>query len=248
MESTVGARLKNLRLEKGLTLEEVHKKTKIHLSILKSIEEDNLLNFSPIYKKGFLKIYCKFLEVDPRECIPGYKEPSSKVEYVSNSLNKPLSLWKVRPLNLSFLKALRVNPKVIFVIISIIVFIIILFNAGKIFSFKRRLAPKKAAVLPAVTSAAKTQETIAVKIIRLDIYAKENCFIQLKADGKVVFQNILRKGRSESWQATSKIEMSVGNAGALELEVNGKRISSLGRRGQALKNILITKEGLSVKQ
>jgi hypothetical protein len=62
-----------------------------------------------------------------------------------------------------------------------------------------------------------------------------------------MFQNILKKGRSESWQATNKIELSLSNAQAVELEVNGKRISSLGRKAQALKNILITKEGLSIK-
>jgi len=53
MESP-GTRLKRLRLEKGISLEEVHKKTKVHLNILKAIEEDNLINFSPVYLKGFL--------------------------------------------------------------------------------------------------------------------------------------------------------------------------------------------------
>ncbi|MBI3991561.1 MAG: helix-turn-helix domain-containing protein, partial [Candidatus Omnitrophica bacterium] len=77
MEST-GTKLKNLRLQKGLSLEDVHKKTKIHLNILKAIEEDSLVNFSPVYIKGFLKIYCKSLGVDPRDCISDYKENKAK--------------------------------------------------------------------------------------------------------------------------------------------------------------------------
>jgi hypothetical protein len=72
--------------------------------------------------------------------------------------------------------------------------------------------------------------------------------MQLKSDGKVVFQGVLKKGRFESWQANTKMELSLGNAGVVELEVNGKLISNLGRRGQALKNILITKEGLAIKR
>jgi len=75
MEST-GSRLKKLRQEKGLSLEEVHKKTKIRLNILKAIEEDNIIGLSPVYIKGFLKIYCKFLGTEPKEYIPGYQEPS----------------------------------------------------------------------------------------------------------------------------------------------------------------------------
>ena len=60
MES-IGARLKKIRLEKGLTLEDAHKQTRIHLNILKAIEEDSLINISPIYIRGFLKNYFKFL-------------------------------------------------------------------------------------------------------------------------------------------------------------------------------------------
>ena len=46
MESA-GERLKKIRLERGLSLEQVHKATKVHLNVLKAIEEDNLVNFNP---------------------------------------------------------------------------------------------------------------------------------------------------------------------------------------------------------
>jgi hypothetical protein len=82
--------------------------------------------------------------------------------------------------------------------------------------------------------------------IRISINAIDDCWIQLKVDGKTVFQNILKKGRFESWQAKEKIELSLGSAGAVQLEVNGKLIPPLGRRGQVLKNIVITKDGLKV--
>ncbi|MDP2938363.1 MAG: DUF4115 domain-containing protein [Candidatus Omnitrophota bacterium] len=252
MES-VGTKLKNLRLQKGLSLEEVHKKTKIHLNILKAIEEDSLVNFSPVYIKGFLKIYCKFLGVDPRDCMPDYKEPKTTISYVSDFQEKPASLFKMSSFKLFLLKARHI--KIIVTIILILIFIMGLFNLGKFISFKASRLSKRAE-LPAVISSKadnripkpKLQNSPVVKIITLDIHAKENCFIQVKSDGRVMFQNILKKGRSESWQAKDKIEISLGNAGVVELEVNGKRISGLGRRGQALKNILITKEGLSIKR
>ena len=83
--------------------------------------------------------------------------------------------------------------------------------------------------------------------IRLAILAKEaDCWIKLKSDGKVVFQNTLKKGRSESWQAKERIEISLGNARAVELQINEKIISNLGRKGKAVKNIVITKEGLTI--
>ena len=74
----IGEKLKKIRQTKGLSLEEVHKKTKIHINILKAIEGESLTNLSPIYLKGFLKIYCNFLGLDPKECSLEQKETDRK--------------------------------------------------------------------------------------------------------------------------------------------------------------------------
>lgn len=270
MEST-GARLKKLRLEKGLSLEEVHKNTKIHLDILKALEENSLINLNPIYIKGFLKIYCKFLGVNPRDYIPDYKEPQSIVQEVSATQEKPISFLKTVSIRLASLKTTHINIKRVFIFILILIFLSIgLFSLGKLISSKGISLSKKAkssVSLPAkakkteerpkpektktLTTIHKAQYPKVVPrditgAIRLGIQAKEDCWIQLKTDGRVVFQNILKKGRSESWQAKDKIELSLGSAGSVALEVNGKLIPSLGRKGQVLKNILITKEGLNI--
>ncbi|MBU3958300.1 MAG: DUF4115 domain-containing protein [Candidatus Omnitrophica bacterium] len=239
MESA-GVRLKKLRLEKGIPLEEVHKKTRIHLDILKAIEEDSFLNLNPIYIKGFLKIYCKFLGVDPRDYISDYRETQGMRPVYqrkeSTSLFKA-NLLKITPPNLIYIK------KIVFVVVLILISSIGLFNLGKNISSKSRPVSKKAGL---ADQSVKLPQTPIPTAIRLLIRAKEDCWIQLKTDGKVVFQSVLKKGRFESWEAESKIELSLGNAGVVDLEVNGKLISNLGRRGQVLKNILITKEGISI--
>jgi len=103
MEST-GSRLKKLRQEKGLSLEEVHKKTKIRLNILKAIEEDNIIGLSPVYIKGFLKIYCKFLGTEPKEYIPGYQEPSGAQKLVSSEIKKPASFLRSASIRLDYFR------------------------------------------------------------------------------------------------------------------------------------------------
>ena len=84
--------------------------------------------------------------------------------------------------------------------------------------------------------------------IRIGIRAHDDCRVQVKIDGKTIFQNVLVNGRLESWQAKEKIELALGSAGSIELEVNGNRIPSLGRKGQVLKNILINRDGLRVSK
>jgi cytoskeleton protein RodZ len=273
MES-IGDKLKKARLEKGLTLEEVHRKTKIHLNVLKGIEEGSLVNFSPVYIKGFLKIYCKFLGVEYSESLLDHKQIQPTVRPAGQEKMKmSVPVIAAAPIWEPALKFIRGKIKVIVFIGIVFIAALGLFNLGKFIALKARHMPKRtarqasspvrqekkseaaklrkataqkpAAVLPKPQPPAQKPEEAVISGIRLGIRAKEDCWLQVKSDGKTIFQNILKKGRFENWQAKDKIELSLGNAGVVELEVNGKFISSLGRRGQAVKNILITKEGLA---
>lgn len=274
-----GARLKKIRLEKGLSLEEVHKKTKIHMNILSAIEEDSLINVSAIYMKGFLKIYCNFLGVDPKGYIPDYKETKTevglrKIEGEQIGIDKTKIKASFIKNASSKIKAFRPSKevvKIILIILSAIIAVMILFSLVKIVSasvsgffaqrkaaalMKHKEPPKKIVktqkpkveAKPVVKEqgsvATKETKVATVSGIKLGILVRENCWISLKVDGKLLLQRVLEKGRMETWQAKEKIELSVGNAGVVELDVNGQHFTNLGRKGQSRKNIIITKDGL----
>jgi cytoskeletal protein RodZ len=274
----IGERLKKARLEKGLTLEDAHRKTKIHLNILKGIEEGSLVNFSPVYIKGFLKIYCKFLGIEYSDSLLEHRQQPQPAMRPIEEKRRCLSVVNARPVCAEALTFIRKRFKAALAIGIILIVIISLFNLGKFISLRKfPQTPKKAVISakalslplkhkrkseqPAATKSPKPEKPTAIiwpnpqkpaeavfTGIRLGIRAREDCWLQVKSDGKTIFQNILKKGRFENWQAKEKIELSLGNAGVVELEVNGKFISSLGRRGQAVKNILITKEGLTTSR
>lgn len=288
MES-IGTRLRQLRLEKGLSLEDVHKQTKIHLNILKALEEDSLVNFSPIYIKGFLKIYCNFLGIDPKTVISEYKENKNKPEPVTQKEIEKENEKQAKPLpkvldkksltEFGLFKIIRKNIRSIILVIVVLIGALVLFNFSRFVVSKISLGlkkikskssqaalkpkpvkakpekkitiaakPQKAVVEPVVNAEKPRQAEEVISKVRLGVRAKDDCWMQVKADGKTIFQGSLKKGRFENWEAKEKIELSLGNAGVVELEVNNKLISNLGRRGQALKNILITKDGLSTSK
>lgn len=269
---TIGERLKRIRLEKGRSLEDVHRDTKIHFNVLRALEEDSLVNYSPVYIKGFLKIYCHYLGVNPDEFIIEAKKNKPPVETISEVKKQVLPDNKppvFMPVLEALLKFIRGKIKIIIGIVIVFFLVMGIFKIGKFMILKIgqwSKRPKTEAVVESIpkskekTSAAakapkentavvKTEDkTNAPSGIKLTIRAKDNCWMQVKSDGKNIFQGILRKGRVEGWKANEKIELSVGNAGILELEVNGKIISSLGRKGQAVKNIIITKDGLTTSR
>jgi cytoskeleton protein RodZ len=273
---TAGARLKRLRLEKGISLEEVQKKTKIHPDVLKSIEEDSLVNLNPVYIKGFVKIYCEFLGVAPAEFLSGYRENGAVISSIKPGVKDEGLFWGGAKKK-TFLK-----PQVLAIIVFIVAFLFLTLGIVNLVKLVSKAASKKSQkqlvlpkpkpakkVQPKTPSKAKTilpatnvqRTTEAEKLsvgavsvaaenpepgVRIGIHALEDCWVQARLDGKIIFQNILRKGRFESWSAKDKVEISLGSAGAVRLEVNGKLIPSLGRKGQVLKNIQITKDGLKV--
>lgn len=277
MESS-GERLKKKRLEKGLSLEEVQKKTKVHLNILKAIEGDSISNLSPIYLKSFIKIYCNFLGVDYKDYLSEGKDDKDQSAQANapkgpapaKEPSKASSILDSNPIKLGAFRPSKAVKIAVASVVALALLSLGFFSLGKFISSRKSLAqPKKQAVkAPApkrkVKKAAVAQEVKlpastpklqeiplrprkeAISVIRLGMRTREDCFVHLKVDGKVVFHQFLQKGRFESWDGKDRMELSIGNAGAVELEVNGQLFSKLGRKGESIKNILITREGMTI--
>ncbi|MDD5096882.1 MAG: DUF4115 domain-containing protein [Candidatus Omnitrophica bacterium] len=258
---TAGARLKKIRQERGLTLEDIQKKTKIHVNVLRAVEGDSLSDLSPIYLKSFIKIYCNYLGLDCKDYVG--EAIATQKPILNATVGRDIGTR--RPDKLAFIKdatvklsAMKPSPNLMKVIIPVVLaaaFIFITVNLIKFISSKFKHPTGKAKIVLAspVALAVKTASPTQIKMAKgitqgftLGLFARSKSWISVKVDGKVVFRGVLAKGRSESWSAKEKIELSLGDAGAVELQVNDQRFSNLGRRGQPLKNIIINKEGLKI--
>ena len=257
---TAGVRLKKIRQERGLTLEDIQKKTKIHINVLRAVEGDSLSNLSPVYLKGFIKIYCNYLGLDPREYI-GESSQSHRPD-LNATVGRDIGERSQR--NPLFINDASVNPgvmkppvnlkKIIIFAVLAIIFIFLTVNLVKFTSSMRRNSSRRAKIiLPGLASrkSSSTQIKMQKEITQgfvLGLFSRSKSWISVKVDGKVVFHGVLQRGRSETWSAREKIELSLGDAGAVELQVNDQRFSNLGRRGQPLKNIVINKDGLKISR
>lgn len=69
-----GAQLKNIREMKGITLDEISKKTRIRSSYLKAIEEEDFDRLpEEVYIRGFLRSYAGYIGLDPEMVSKNYK-------------------------------------------------------------------------------------------------------------------------------------------------------------------------------
>ena len=260
---TAGARLKKIRQERGLTLEDVQKKTKIHLNVLRAVEGDSISDLSPVYLKSFIKIYCNYLGLDPQEYIGETNQQHKPVlnARVGRDIGERIerrpssSFIKDASLKIGAMKSTVSFKKIIIFAVLAVIFIFLAFNLMKFISSNRPSSLKKARILipntaPKITKA-KSTKAVKKELPRgflLGLFARDKSWISVKVDGKVVFHGVLARGRSESWTAKEEIDLSLGDAGAVELQVNDQRFANLGRRGQPLKNIVINKDGLKISR
>jgi len=91
---TVGKILKEARLEKLLTLEEVEKNTKIRKELLEALEADNYDKLPPsTFVKGFIKNYGKYLNLDTPKLMAFFRrdyEAKKHPDLIMDSFSNPL--------------------------------------------------------------------------------------------------------------------------------------------------------------
>ena len=61
----IGAELRNARIQRGLTIEQVAQDTRISARFLRALEEDDFEALpAPVYVRGFLRSYANYLRID----------------------------------------------------------------------------------------------------------------------------------------------------------------------------------------
>ena len=79
--------------------------------------------------------------------------------------------------------------------------------------------------------------------IRLEIFAREDSWLSILADGKSMGQGVLNAQKSRTIHAQKEVRLTVGNAGGVEVSFNGQAVDIGGQPNQ-VKELIFTSEGL----
>jgi cytoskeletal protein RodZ len=82
---------------------------------------------------------------------------------------------------------------------------------------------------PAVTGAGPRAALV------MEILATKDSWLSVLADDQYKFEGILKAGEKQRWEATQKVWLHTGNAGATEVTINGRRLDPLGKSGEVVK-------------
>jgi hypothetical protein len=100
-------------------------------------------------------------------------------------------------------------------------------------------APAQPAAPPAPSASAARPATGAASAggQRLVVRALEPTWIRVQTDSGRVAEELLPAGASREWAAERRFLLTIGNAGGVELTLNGKALPSLGPKGTVIQRL-----------
>jgi cytoskeletal protein RodZ len=76
----------------------------------------------------------------------------------------------------------------------------------------------------------------------LIVRAVEPTWLRVQVDDGQVAEELLQAGAVREWTATRRFTLTVGNAGGVEIDLNGKRMPSLGAKGAVIQRLVLPQE------
>jgi transcriptional regulator with XRE-family HTH domain len=259
--ASFGEDLRREREIRGISLKEIADATKISKRFLEAIEgNDHKTLPAPVFTRGFVREYARYVGLNVEEMVNRYNFAAAN----DDRIEKPPQVARyasVPPRDISPKPApKRGIPPVYAKIDRNAIFLVILVAAvaGAAYwavQYNRRRAdaaeaaattvpvatPKTATAPPPAAAAAPDDSTL-----RMAIEAKEDSWLDLKADGERAYYGDFKAGQRQEFEAKNDFTfVRIGNAAALTLVINDVPVPSLGEQGEVIKNRVFDRNALN---
>src|SRR5215468_6534365 len=234
---SLGTYLRELRSAKDVSLDEVTRATRVGRAHLEALEAEDLASLpAPVFVKGFIRAYCEFLQTDPAEALSRYRELTGDRSHAASAghLDSRGAGLGRGPVFVSV---------ILLVVLGTALFIL---NSGRNSSSRATRAPVPSAAAPAAPPAA-TPVPRATAAPRggqhLVAKAVEPTWIRVQIDGVRSVEELLPAGATREWSAEKRFVLTVGNAGGISLELNGRPLPPIGAPGAVIRELVLPADG-----
>ncbi len=244
--NSLGVELKNARMRKGLSLEEVSGVTKIPIRRLIDIESDDCSSIDSAFLfRSFTKQFANCVDLDGSIL-------NLALEAAAAHIPEPLvpgqNGARLRP-DLPGLKPKRTRK--LKWLLSVTSLVVMLGACSTFYEFweETRTAPTsardKASGTVPNTQSRLTDPGLSANPLEIKLSAVENTWLSLAADGREVFKGTLKADESKTLEGRNTAQVHAGNAGAVEIVFNGRALGKIGAEGQ-MRTVVFTKDSYNV--
>jgi transcriptional regulator with XRE-family HTH domain len=231
--TSIGAALRGERLRRGLRLEQVAAETKISIHLLEAMEFDHFdLLPRGLLARSFLRQYAHTLGLNEDEIIASF---SQQCDAFPDPFPEPFpedSSWH-----------LPHAPEVLWVLVAV-------FACTGAYALWQEKQPASLEILSGVKLRPETVSSSPIRALpieerpsevvqdsnvqsmRVGFRATEPVWLSIKSDGVLTYRGTLEGQQSKEFGAYGKMTVLVGNAGGLEVSLNGRPVGPIGGRGE----------------
>lgn len=254
------------RRKLNFTVEEVNRRTHIHVKVIRDIESGAFESIGAVYLKSFLKKYSDFLGLDTTDIMRRYDALSytiPKREFSVKEIKKERKKAAVPP----EVKQKKIQVALVVFLSGVLValFFVLLVVIKAVFTSPGEdRSPEKVArveVREKPASAPVGEEpaepkTLASRIrsvvtpapvdesVSLTLKARDEVWVQVRSGDRRLFDGILANGETRSWDSEEVITVWTGKANMLDFTVNKHEVGVVARG--VVRNIQVSAEGIRI--
>lgn len=241
---SVGEILRRTRKHYGLTTDDIEKNIRIRKSLVEAIESGDIDALpARSYAIGFVRSYADYLQLDGEKLVTLYKQ-RDLCDKTGPVLNFPEAPPEKR---LPSMKVL-VGSAAAIVLLAVTGIVMTSQDRSIVTSVPEVSASLSDPALvepaagtpkaPPVTSAAKTDKGIILNV-------KEQGWVEIQTSGgEKLVSKMLQAGDRYFLPERSDLFISLGNAGGVDLTVNGQDFAALGKSGDVITNLRLDQSSL----
>jgi transcriptional regulator with XRE-family HTH domain len=238
-----GTWLRSQREHRDVSLREIADETRISMRYLQALEEDRFdILPAPVFARGFLREYARFVGLDADEVVTFYMSAIGKAAS-EDPADDPV-VTKVAASPWSSVILLIAAIAALLVLVGLFSFLAKQKERSELAAPPVSLAPVPAAspVLPPAvvgdTEPAAPEEPPPAPIV-VTVELIERCWVEVKVDGVQRISENYVAGESLELEAESEVLLTLGNPLAARVEVNGKPLPVDARPGRVLRDLRI---------
>ncbi|MEN2984754.1 MAG: RodZ domain-containing protein [Dictyoglomaceae bacterium] len=227
--TTLGELLRKERESQGKDLRQIALELKISSRYLEALEQDKFdeVNLADIYKKGIIKKYSRYLNIDEKFALDLYEQQYEKPILEENKKEE---------------KREQTFIFFIYIIVGIIILTSIYIVHRSTSNLKLSSTPltytyptfteiiKESHTPTIVSEISKEKQKLSHNI---KLVAHDRTWLRVFYDNNIVFEGILLKGDVKIF-TYSYLDLHIGNAGGIEIFYDDKSLGILGKKGEVI--------------
>jgi cytoskeleton protein RodZ len=244
--------LRRQREVREISLRDIAERTKISLRYLEAMEADRFdLLPAPVFAKGFLREYARYVGLSPDDVVNHYLSEHHPEELAAETKEEPKVRSRAKAAE-SGPPAMRPNWSWGLLLALAGLVLLVLVALGAWFADRRHEdrrdgsqappmtapTPEPAAAQPAVPARPTPPPPSAPIQVSLDF--SHDCWVEAVIDGgKHRFSELRVQGESLPLEAEKSISLTLGNAGAVDIQVNGYPLPLNKKEGDVVHDLVI---------